>query len=446
MGSAAGTREEIARLFGRAAFGATAADLDAWTGRPYADAVSSLLDFPPLGDRGAAADDTQRAGIERLGQNGTNAEAVRPAVKWWLERMRTTKYPLEERMTLFWHGHFATALRYPFPDVAMLMGQNQTLRRHALGNFRSLTRDITVDPAMMEWLNGSQNSIPAPNENYARELLELFTLGKFPQVYAENDVREAARVLTGWTTDTGFRTTKFNAAGHDTGSKTVLGAVIGNEGASEYHHLIDVALAQPVSPRFLAAKLVANFAYQPDFTNLLTRPDPLVAAVADTLRATDWDIRSAMRTLLLSDEFRSGDAGASRLLVRQPVELAVAAGKALGVSLDVTDVVYALSRMNQDLFGPPNVGGFPMGLGWLSPSTVLGRYELASVIAGRKPSGLPSSGDLDGFARRLGVAGWSAETVSGVQGYLAESAKLPEDYKQASVLILLLTSPDWAVI
>src|SRR5205085_1643395 len=135
----------------------------------------------------------------------------------------------------------------------------------------------------------------------------------------------------------------------------------GNEGAGEYHHLIDVALAQPVSPRFVAAKLVANFAYAPDMANLLTRPDPLVTRVADTLRATDWDLRAAMRTLLSSDEFRTGDTAAQRVLVRQPVELAVAAAKALNVSLNDSNVVFALSRMNQDLFAPPNVGGFPTG-------------------------------------------------------------------------------------
>jgi uncharacterized protein (DUF1800 family) len=443
--AAAASREEIARLFARAAFGATAADLDAWTGRPYADAVSALVDIPSRDGRGVAADDTKRIAIIQAGQNSTDVGVTRTAQRWWLERMRTTRYPLEERMTLFWHSHFATAVRYPFPDVAMVMVQNETMRRHALGNFRGLARAITIDPAMMEWLAGSRNSIPAPNENYARELMELFTIGKNPQIFSEHDVRDGARVLTGWTTNTGLRTVSFNAAGHDTGSKTVLGTQFTDAGEHEYGQLIDLLLRQPVAYRFVAAKLVANFAYEPDWSNLLTRPDPLVAGVADALARSDWDVRAAMRTLLLSDEFRTGDAGAQRLLVRQPVELTVHAAKALGVTADNEQVVYALAHMGQSLFLPPNVSGFPTGLGWLSPSTVLGRYELGGVMNALNPMGLPASGDLGAWARRLGLAGLSAETEQAVRGYLA-ATRSTEDTRQTGVLILLLSSPDWAVI
>jgi uncharacterized protein (DUF1800 family) len=445
MTAAAASRDEIARLFGRAAFGATAADLDAWTGKPYADAVNSLVDIPPRDSRGLASDDAARVGIIQAGQNNTNMTGIRSAAKWWLERMRTTRYPLEERMTLFWHGHFATAVRYPFPDVAMAMVQNETMRRFALGNFRNIVRTITLDPAMMEWLDGSRNSMPVPNENYARELMELFTLGKYPQVFSEADVREAARVLTGWTTNTGLRSVSFNDAGHDTGTKTVLGQTFQNAGDQEYAQLIDLALRQPIAYRFIAAKLVANFAYEPDFANLATRPDSLVAAVADTLQRTDWDIRAAMRPLLLSEEFRTGDAGAQRLLVRQPAELAVHAGKALDLAVNNDQVVYALGYMGQDLFRPPNVGGFPAGLGWLSPSTVLGRYDLAAAMNQLKPKDQPASSDLDGWARRFGLGALTAETAQAIRDYVAKP-KASEETRQSGVLVLLLTSPDWAVI
>ncbi|MEY2472698.1 MAG: hypothetical protein QOK28_2027, partial [Actinomycetota bacterium] len=260
MSSAQATRDDIARLFGRAAFGATPADLDAWTGKPYADAVSFLVDIPAPSGRRAQPDDTRRNALVQTGANHTDDGTIRLAQKWWLERMRTGSYPLEERMTLLWHGHFATAVRYPYPDVAMMLVQNQTFRTHALGNFRELVKAVTVDPAMMEWLDGARNSIPTPNENYAREFMELFTLGKFPEVYGERDVREAARVLTGWTSNPSFRTVSFNSAGHDTGTKTVLGTTFGDAGAHEYEQLVDVALSQPVSARFIAAKLVSNFA------------------------------------------------------------------------------------------------------------------------------------------------------------------------------------------
>jgi hypothetical protein len=446
MSSAAATRDEIARLFGRAAFGATPADLDQWTGKPYADAVSSLVDIAAPAGRGLQGDDANRVTIERAGQNNTDRGGIGVAQKWWLERMRTARYPLEERMTLLWHGHFATAVRYPYPDVAMVMVQNETLRRHSLGNFRTLVREMTLDPAMMEWLDGARNSIPAPNENYARELLELFTLGKFPQVYGEADVREAARVLTGWTSNPGFRTVAFNAAGHDAGSKTVLGAAVTSGGEHEYEQLIDIALAQPVASRFVAAKMVANLAYAPDMTNLMTRPDPLVAAVADTLRRTNWDLRSAVRTLLLSDEFRTGDAAAQRLLVRQPVEIVVAAAKAFGVNLNSDDALGLLNMMGQDLFMPPNVGGYASGMGWLSPSTVVARYGWGAAISGMNPANLPASGDLAGWTRRLGLSRLTDQTATAVRNLLGETAKRDEAFKQASVLILLLASPDWAVI
>lgn len=443
MSADAATRDEIARLFGRAAFGATPTDLDRWTGRPYAEAVSSLVDIPAPADRKPQPDDTQRVTIERSGQNTGDRNL---AQKWWLERMRTTAYPLEERMTLFWHHHFATAVRYPYPDITMVMGQNETLRRNALGNFRSMLQAVTIDQAMLEWLDGARNTIPTPNENYAREFLELFTLGKYPQVFSEQDVREAARVLTGWRSDPGFRKVAFNPAGHDTGSKTVLGVTIGNAGDSEYLQLVDVALAQPVSARFVAAKLVANFAYAPDMTDLLRKPDSLVVKVADTLRATNWDLRAAIRTLLSAEEFRSGDAAAQRLLVRQPAEIAVATAKAFGIQLDNNDVLYLVRVMGQDLFLPPNVSGFASGPAWLSPSTAVARYDWGSYVQPRTASALPASGDLDAWAHHMGLAGFSDETAAAVGAYLAGQNKASESSRQAGVLILLLSSPEWAVI
>jgi uncharacterized protein (DUF1800 family) len=440
MSLSAATRDEIARLFGRASFGATAADLDAWTGKPYADAVSSLVDIPAPSGRRPQTDDAQRATLIQGGTNQTSDGQVRSAQKWWLERMRNAGYPLEERMTLFWHGHFATGVRNPYPDVAMILVQNQTLRTHALGNFADMVRAITVDPAMMEWLDGARNSIPAPNENYARELMELFTLGKFPQVYSEQDVREAARVLTGWTDNPSFRNVTFNPAGHDAGAKTVLGATIDNAGEAEYQRLIDVLLAQDVAPRFIAMKLVSNFAYA------ATTSDSLVVAVADTLRRTNWDLRAAVRTLLLSDEFRLGDTAAQRLLVRQPVEVVVAAAKAFNVSLSNDSTVYLLRAMGQNLFGPPNVGGFPSGMAWLSPSTIVARYDWAAQIAGKNNSNVPDSSDYDGWAKRIGLGALSDETTRVLHDFVLDNAKWAEAAKQAGVLTLLLTSPDWVAL
>ncbi|HVT76911.1 MAG TPA: DUF1800 domain-containing protein, partial [Acidimicrobiales bacterium] len=394
----------------------------------------------------AQSDDARRAAVVQSGQQRTDEGSIRLAQRWWLERMRTATYPLEERMTLMWHGHFATAVRYPYPDVAMILVQNQTLRTHALGNLGDLVKAVTVDPAMMEWLDGARNSIPAPNENYARELMELFTLGKYPQVYGEEDVRQAARVLTGWTDNVSLRTVSFDAAGHDTGTKTVLGTTIGNGGAQEYAQLVDLLLSQPISARFIAAKLVSNFAYAAMAPDLLRGPDSLVVQVADTLQATGGDLRAAMRTLLLSDEFRLGDAGAQRLLVRQPVEAMVAAAKAFGITLDNDDAVLQLRAMGQPLFVPPNVGGFPAGMGWLSPSTIIARYGWAETVGTRAANGLPASSDVDGWARRAGLGALTAETVAALESYVTDNATLPESAKQMGVAVLLLTSPEWMAL
>lgn len=447
MSTSAATRDEIARLFGRAAFGATAPQLDMWAGRPYADAVDTLVNIPAMDGRSPQPDEARRIAVEKSGTGKYErySGAIRLAQVWWLERMRTARYPLEERMTLFWHGHFATGVRESYPDVAMLMVQNQTMRRNALGNFSTLVTALTLDPAMMEWLDGARNSIPTPNENYAREFLELFTLGKFPQVYTEHDVREAARALTGWISDPSFQKVQFNPAGHDTGAKFVLGSKIVDERDREYLRLIDIALAQPVAARFIAAKLVANFAYTPDMTNLLTRPDPLVARVADALRA-NWDIRPAMRVLLLSDEFRTGDPAIGRQLVRQPVELVVASAKALGFSLDNDTVAQLLDGMGQTLFSPPNVAGFPVGVDWLSPSTAVSRYDWGVFALNTQPTGLPASSDVDGWTRRLGLGSLTAETATVIRQYAANNAKATEADRQAGVLVLLLASPDWAVV
>lgn len=461
------TRQDVSRLFARAAFGATAQDLDTWADRPYAEVVEGLLDVPALDGRSPTADEVDRLYYEQLSENvssfslGLLSAAVEEAGRWWLERMRTTQYPLEERMTLMWHDHFATAYLAPFPNVAMLMQQNQTLRRGALGNFRTLVEEMSVDPAMLWWLNGNENTKGKPNENYARELLELFTLGVVPQIYTEQDIREAARALTGWDVS-GFNSGYepfFSAGNHDTGEKTVLGVTFGNLGDQEYKKVVDIALAQDAAPKFVAYKLVINFAYQPATGDLFQDPDPLVDKVATTLRSSNWDLKEAMRTLLMSEEFRFADPSAARQVVRQPIDLVASACKQVGVSAKSANVTTLLRRMGQLPFEPPNVGGWPTSKEWLSPVTTLARYDwgvtvynLFASISVLPPSAtlsddpLPPSSDLDAWTARFGLAGLSDNTKTLIQDYLVSRAGASEREKQAGVLILLASSPDWMVM
>ena len=463
--SPAATRQDVSRLFARAAFGATAQDLDTWNGRPYAEIVDSLLNVPALDGRTPTADEAERLYHLHVSQEVNNFSlgllitAVEEAGRWWVERMRTTQYPLEERMTLMWHDHFATAYLDPYPDVSMLMMQNQLMRRHALGNFRTMVEEMTVDPAMLYWLNGTENTKGKPNENYARELLELFTLGVVPQVYTEQDIREAARALTGWDVSGfigGTYEPLFSAADHDTGQKTVLGVTFGNLGDQEYKKVVDIALAQDAAPKFVAYKLVKNFAYLPPTGDLFQDPDPLVDKVAATLRSSNWNIKEAMRTLLMSDEFRFADPSAARQVIRQPIDLVASACKQIGVSAKSTNVSTLLRRMGQLPFEPPNVGGWPTSKEGLSPVTTLARYDwgvtvynlAASISVNSANPGvtLPPANDLDAWARRFGLADLSNNTKVLINDYLTARSGASNAERQAGILILLASSPDWMVM
>jgi uncharacterized protein (DUF1800 family) len=452
MASTTMTRADVCRLLGRVAFGATAVDIDTWTGKPYADLVDRLLLVPaaPVG----ADDATRPAPTTSAVQLGLPYGPVDSSRVWWLERMRSAPAPLVERMTLFWHGHFATAVRYPMtPTEAQVMNQLQTLRTLALGSFRTMAEAMTIDAAMLFWLNGNENHVPHPNENYARELFELFTLGKRPQTYTEKDIREAARALTGWLVAPDSELVPmFDPTRHDTGTKHILGTTVTDSGAQEFTKVVEAALAQPVAPYFLAYKLVREFAYVPTSRNLMKVKDPLVSAVAATLRSSDWDISKAMRTLMMADEFRHGSAPKGQQRVRQPVEVAVAACKALGVRADSPVFLEPLQRMGQVLLAPPNVGGWPAGTGWLSPVTTLGRYDLALAarnaytLVPSTSSTLPKVDDLDGWAKMFGLPGFSSSTAAAIKGYLASRRKDPEDVRKDGVIALILSSPEWVVM
>jgi uncharacterized protein (DUF1800 family) len=457
--SATATRADIARLFGRAAFGATAAKLAEWDGRPYADAVASLFPPGPPGTLGRIPHHDDGARVW-----AGNINDVPSAQRWWLERMRTTPYPLEERMVLFWHDHFATAATGE-PDIALVMQQNETLRTHALGNVRALANAMSIDPAMLWWLNGIANHANGVNENYAREFFELFTLGVLPQVYTETDIRQAARAYTGWVINTFLRAPQFVEARHDLTQKTTLGRTICGYPAGdprhaiEYQEVTDAALAHNgghTTARFLAYKLVQHFGYQPDEANL--GADTLIADVAEAIRA-GWDIAAGVRTMLLHDAWRYAPVDAGRSLVRSPVELVVHGSKVLGIPCDFLGGTFqnvaapTSERAGHAPFLPPNVGGWPTGRGWLSQSTTLARYDMLNLLTialrneGRQFIGfLPQSGDLAGWTAFLGLAELSPATTLRLQEYLASPGTADEQEKQMSMFILVGTSPDWQVM
>jgi uncharacterized protein (DUF1800 family) len=467
--AAVATADDIARLFGRACFGATKNDLTTWTGQPYADVVNAL--FPPATPAPAPGpDEARRTQLEG------NANDYQAGERWWLARMATTPLPLVERMTLFWHTHFATAYNLP-PDVGNLMRQNQTIRTNALGDFRAMTHQLTIDGAMLYWLSGYLNRRGAVNENYARELFELFTLGTKPQLYTETMIREAAKALTGWYVKAN-RTTAFDPNRHDRSVKNVGGVTMGGypagdaREATEYQEVVNVALTGAYgdcTARFIAYKMVCAFAYVPAVTDLSTQADPLVTAVANALKPATptgvWDIAAATKALLLHDDFRYPDRAAGEQLIRSPIEVTVHLGKMLGVNLDppggltntnaanINLSLSALRRMGQVPLEPPNVGGWPKGTQWLSAVQNQARYGATQYLINmwtaqnkKNTNPMPASADIAAWTAFTGLGSLSPLTRSTLQAYLAAPGTSDEPTKQNSMLLLLAASPDWQVM
>jgi uncharacterized protein (DUF1800 family) len=358
-------RSRIAHLYRRAGFGASPAELDAAVGRGY-DATLDRLLSPP--DDHDAADDV-------LSQSQFDLTKLDDAQRWWLVRMRYTSRPLIEKMTLFWHGHFATAVsKVGIKQLALLRQQNDLFRSQALGNFHDLLLSISKDPAMLIWLDGRQNHKNAPNENYGRELMELFTLGIGN--YTEDDVKAAARAFTGWTINRDFHYV-FNSGDHDAGPKTFLGKT-GNFNGDD---VVSMLVAQPAAARFLATKLVRFFVSNP--------PDPgLVNTVANAYLSSNYDMRTVLWTLLKSDVFLS--AGAYHSLIKSPAEFVLGTLRTLDIASDGTGLPGIMRSLGQELFNPPNVAGWPAGESWIATNTMLARDNMANsiAVAGRPESGL----------------------------------------------------------
>jgi uncharacterized protein (DUF1800 family) len=283
--------------------------------------------------------------------------------RWWLDRMIASPAQLSEKMTLFWHGHFTSAYQKGIPAQA-LVDQNNLFRANALGNIRELTLKVSQDPAMLRYLDNAQNVKAHPNENYARELMELFTLGIGN--YTETDVRESARAFTGWAFDRNYAFRDFPAR-HDDGTKTFLNRT-GNFTGKE---IVEIIFTQPAAAQWFAKKLLNFFVYND--------PEPqLIDAVAAQLRKNDFNLEPVMATLLRSNVFYSDRA--YRALVKSPVQFVVGSYQLYGVSQSDVLALGGLRRMGQILFYPPNVKGWDGGAAWLNSQTLLTRENFASGL------------------------------------------------------------------
>jgi len=358
-GASAWNAAAAAHLLRRAGFGATPLE----TERALAEGLEATL----------ARLFEDRAAPELRG-------AVRPLLAsgsldllqaWWMSLILEGGAPLRERMTLVWHDHFATS-NDKVDDVRLMHGQNELFRSKGLGDFRVLLHELARDPAMLVWLDGNSNRRGQPNENFAREVMELFALGI--GAYAESDVHEAARAFTGWGTE--GRSFVFRAQQHDAGQKTLLGRT----GHWNGDDVVDLLLEQPACSRHVARVLLEAFvAPHPD--------DEWIASLAAVLRERDWHVGRTLEVLLRSELFFSARARRSR--IAGPVELVALAARMLDATIAPKEAARLASAMGQALFRPPSVKGWDGGRAWIHSGTWIARHNgLVALAEGAQSRGI----------------------------------------------------------
>ena len=363
--------DEARHLLMRTSFAATPADVQVFSSLTRIQAVDRLLaqartepvtrpaaeldGWTPRSELRGMSEQERRGWLRQTIQQGQELRG------WWFREMLTTPSPFTERMTLFWHNHFVSSLQKVRP-TRLMYRQNLALRSHSLGNFRELLHAIARDPAMIVYLDNASNRKGQPNENFAREVMELFTLGEGH--YSEQDVKEAARAFTGWGIDGETGEFLFRPALHDEGAKTVLGRG-GNLGGAE---VLDVLLDQPQTAELIVRKLWREF--------VSPEPEPReVGRIANEFRRSGYDIRTAMRALLTTNAFYAQANRAS--LVKSPIELLV--GTLRQFDFDIGDpfpFVVMCRQLGQDLMAPPNVKGWPGGEHWINAGTLLTRKQI----------------------------------------------------------------------
>ena len=347
---------QIGHLLRRAGFGTSPEELAAYEPLGFSGNLDRLLNYQQVAD-----DDMEN----RLNALNIDLNSPYDQQRWWLLRMAWTQRPLLEKMTLFWHGVLTSSFRNIGPYMRMI-NQNQFLREHAFDTFENILLGITSDPAMLVYLDLTKSTKEAPNENYARELMELFTLGLGH--YTQRDVYECASALTGWRAE--GLTSNYYPQEHNDLVKTYLG----HTGNLDYKDVINILVNHPAAPWFISRKLFTFFVYENPSTSDLK---PLV----DTYVQSGHNMGAVMRTLLLSPQFSSAKAYRSRL--KSPVEFIVGAYRALRINADGSGLPDIITLMGQTLFDPPNVAGWPgdkVSALWLNSGTWMARLSYIDLL------------------------------------------------------------------
>ncbi len=376
------TPQRAAHLLRRAGFGGSEAEVQRLHEMGIEAAVASLIDYESIPQtdpdfvltevphprqvqravRGLPEGERQELGEHIRVLNRAGLAEFRA---WWLRRMAVTTRPFEEKLTLFWHGHFTTGAQ-EVKQSRLVIQQNKMMRRHAAGRYEALVKQICRDPAMIHYLDSASNRREMPNENFARELLELFTLGEGN--YTEKDVEEAARAFTGYTVEPeGFI---FRSRWHDGGEKTFLGV----KGKFRGEDIVEIILKRPRSAEYLSERLLRFFVGG-------SPSSELVGAMAARLQSTDFDIRETMRSLFSSEAFYAADVVSNH--VKSPVEFVVSAVRSMGIdpqSCDWWALSNLVGEMGQELYQPPNVKGWDGGTAWISAATLVKRQQCAITL------------------------------------------------------------------
>lgn len=381
-----------AHLLNRAGFGGTPTEIENLAALSPEAAVSQLVDYEKTADPGRRdpewakpdpsraqklqdlrqATPDQRREMQKQVRQETNQHMMELR-QWWLKRMATTTRPFQEKMTLFWHGHFATSVE-KVRDAYLMWRQNELFRRLAVGNWTRMLLFAGKDPAMLIWLDQAQSRKEHPNENFAREVMELFTLGEGH--YTEHDITEAARALTGWSYDRADEVFIERPMARDNGLKTIFGRT----GDFTGDDFIEMIVAKPQAATFITAKLWNFFAGQP--------PAPeLNAALADVFRRSGNNFKPLMRAMLLSEEFYSPSI--IRNQVKSPVQWLVGSVRMLESELPPQPAGAVIVRsLGQDLFAPPNVKGWDGGITWITTNSLLARYNESAALINGNPASL----------------------------------------------------------
>ena len=426
-------RLETSRLFHRFAFGPRPGEYAQAIKDGVAVTRTKMLTVPPV-DAGAAG--VAVPTITNLGTRpAVNSKEIVPFViemrfqvqqiiMWWLDRMALSDHGLTERMTWFWHGHWATSvqkLNFAMP----LLNQNNTLRTHCLGNFKAMSRAMINDGALQFWLDGQDSTLVQPNENLGRELMELFVLGV--DRYSEDDVKAAARALTGYQVVRSSGAVTFNAKRHDANPITILGTTQAFTGET----LSDFLVAREDNATFIAERLWYRF-----ISSTESMPTTSSAKSAFANREISAAVTAMANDVAMRDE--------TFAMVKSPVEWFISACRALGLTPSAlktpAQLINYLDKLGQVPFNPPNVGGWPAAEAWLSSATAQYRIAFAAWLIKQSDlnalTSIPVGSRVVKSADWLGVPEWSARTQAALRNSLNDPAQFA---------LLALCSPEYIV-